>query len=133
MLGPSRPGIEVRELERAIEHAVAAPALMATVRWERDNARVPGDPPDPMDPTFLAETRAETAHGGDMGKTGVWPTAGSDAPRYALGAVIGLGGMGEVVAARDERIGRDVALKRIRAETPSPALVTRFLRTARPS
>ncbi|HTR55666.1 MAG TPA: serine/threonine-protein kinase [Kofleriaceae bacterium] len=52
-------------------------------------------------------------------------------PGYQLGALIGHGGMGEVVAAHDQRIGRDVAVKRIRAKAPSPDVVTRFLREAR--
>ena len=50
---------------------------------------------------------------------------------YALGEVIGKGGMGEVVNAHDRRIGRDVALKRLNAEAPSEADVNRFLREAR--
>ncbi len=50
---------------------------------------------------------------------------------YALGDMIGRGGMGEVVAARDLRIGRDVAIKRMRAETPSQDALDRFLREAR--
>lgn len=49
---------------------------------------------------------------------------------YQLGAVIGRGGMGEVVLARDERIGRDVAVKRMRV-APTADAVTRFLREAR--
>jgi hypothetical protein len=52
-------------------------------------------------------------------------------PGYQLGEVIGRGGMGEVVVARDQRIGREVAVKRIRSETPSSNAVTRFLREAR--
>src|SRR5690242_3082098 len=48
---------------------------------------------------------------------------------YQLGPLIGRGGMGEVVLAHDPDIGRDVALKRMKAATPE--LVERFLREAR--
>ena len=51
--------------------------------------------------------------------------------RYRTGEVIGRGGMGEVVSARDEQIGRTVAIKRMRARDTSPELVARFLREAR--
>ena len=54
-----------------------------------------------------------------------------DIPEYELLDVIGRGGMGEVVLARDRRIGRDVALKRLRTEQPTPELVERFLREAK--
>jgi hypothetical protein len=54
-----------------------------------------------------------------------------DIPEYELIDVIGRGGMGEVMLARDRRIGRDVALKRLRAEQPTPDLVERFLREAK--
>jgi serine/threonine-protein kinase len=50
---------------------------------------------------------------------------------YALGDVIGKGGMGEVVVAYDRRVGRDVAIKRMRADAPSEMDVERFLREAR--
>jgi serine/threonine-protein kinase len=50
---------------------------------------------------------------------------------YDLGAVIGRGGMGEVVLARDLRIGREVAIKRLTAEDPSDDSIARFVREAR--
>ena len=69
------------------------------------------------------------------------PTLPDDAPRdraqrpldisgYHVTEVIGHGGMGEVVLAEDERIGRPVAIKRILGE-PSPEATARFLREAR--
>ena len=56
----------------------------------------------------------------------VLPPAG-----YAYGEVIGRGGMGEVIAAHDLRIGRDVAIKRMRDGRTDQAAVSRFLREAR--
>ncbi len=53
------------------------------------------------------------------------------APGYKMGHTIGRGGMGEVMAAHDTRIGRDVALKRMRNPTPNKESVARFLREAR--
>jgi serine/threonine protein kinase len=50
---------------------------------------------------------------------------------YQLGGAIGRGGMGEVLAAFDQRIGRDVAIKRMRSPNPSEEATTRFLREAR--
>jgi serine/threonine-protein kinase len=52
-------------------------------------------------------------------------------PGYQLGELIGRGGMGEVLAAHDQRIGREVAVKRIRSVDPSADAVMRFLREAR--
>jgi hypothetical protein len=51
-------------------------------------------------------------------------------PGYEIGPVLGRGGMGEVVVARDTRIEREVALKRMRG-TASPEATQRFLREAR--
>jgi serine/threonine-protein kinase len=50
--------------------------------------------------------------------------------RYRLGRRIGKGGMGEVMAARDQQIARDVAIKRMRAANPSEKAIQRFLREA---
>jgi serine/threonine-protein kinase len=51
--------------------------------------------------------------------------------RFKLGATLGKGGMGEVVSARDDVLGRSVAIKRMRSEKPSAASLERFLREAR--
>ena len=50
---------------------------------------------------------------------------------YAFGPVIGKGGAGEVVLAHDRRVGRDVAVKRLKTPQPSEEEVTRFLREAK--
>ena len=50
---------------------------------------------------------------------------------YELGALLGRGGMGDVVLGRDKTIGRDVAIKQLRAEHPTPEAKARFLREAR--
>jgi serine/threonine-protein kinase len=71
-------------------------------------------------PTVAAESWP-TSSGGDIG---------SPLARYRLEGVIGAGGMGEVVSARDEQIGRSVAIKRMRAADAPPEAVARFMREA---
>jgi hypothetical protein len=50
--------------------------------------------------------------------------------RYKIVRRIGKGGMGEVMAACDVQIARDVAIKRMRAAHPSDKAIQRFLREA---
>jgi serine/threonine-protein kinase len=50
---------------------------------------------------------------------------------YELRDPIGEGGMGEVLAAHDPRIGREVAIKRMRDTHPSEDALARFVREAR--
>jgi len=51
--------------------------------------------------------------------------------RYELGPLIGRGGMGEVFAAYDAQIGREVAIKRLHPDKITPSSLARFLREAR--
>src|SRR3954452_16421920 len=51
--------------------------------------------------------------------------------RYELGQVLGRGGMAEVYLAHDTRLGREVAVKTLRADLArDPAFQTRFRREA---
>src|SRR5687768_3095619 len=83
------------------------------------------DPPvNPLTPTVSLEQQT-------IGTQPAERQTFRDIPEYELGDVIGAGGMGEVVLARDRRMGRDVALKRLRTDKPTPELVERFLREAK--
>jgi eukaryotic-like serine/threonine-protein kinase len=57
--------------------------------------------------------------------------AASSLMRFKLGTMLGRGGMGEVISASDDVIGRRVAVKKMRGEKPSERAVARFLREAR--
>jgi serine/threonine-protein kinase len=71
-----------------------------------------GAPPAPIAPTTIEQ---ETAPGS----------------RYTEQAVLGVGGMGKVVLARDARIGREVAVKQLRSDRElTPEERSRFLREA---
>jgi serine/threonine-protein kinase len=80
----------------------------------------------PQDATVSADTAVDTGYS-ESGRA----AATLEVPGYEVGEVIGRGGMGEVVSARDRRIGRDVAIKRLRGDARSDATIARFLREAR--
>ena len=50
---------------------------------------------------------------------------------YELGELLGRGGMGEVLLARDGVIGREIAIKRMRRVDATPEAETRFVREAK--
>ena len=83
-----------------------------------DTEALPADTAAPTGPTAHARPRPPSA-----------PL--EDGERYEIGDEIGRGGMGEILAARDTQIGRDVAIKRLRHDRMSPGSITRFLREAR--
>src|SRR5688500_7906188 len=87
-----------------------------------------GKPVDPLTPTAAATASdiPETLSTAPVGRV-----SARDIADYDLGDVIGRGGMGEVIVARDRSFGREVALKRMRADNPSPEHVERFLREAK--
>ncbi|HEX5061075.1 MAG TPA: protein kinase, partial [Kofleriaceae bacterium] len=99
----------------------------------------PGTRADPAAPTVdgtkgTVSPHAPTEARADETIVPSWGTSSSVAlpdPGYQLGDMIGHGGMGEVLVAQDQRIGREVAVKRIRSREPSPDAVARFLREAR--
>jgi eukaryotic-like serine/threonine-protein kinase len=76
-----------------------------------------GHAPTPVDPSRAPTEIAELS---------------SDASRYEMRSLLGVGGMGEVHFCRDRRIGRDVAMKVIRPEHHGDTTIRhRFLREAR--
>jgi serine/threonine-protein kinase len=86
-----------------------------------------------LDPTLAASAETDLPPTAPLpaaprnGLPGLEPITGS---RYELGELLGQGGMGEVVLAKDRQIGREVAVKRIRAKEPSSEALARFVREA---
>ncbi|HEY4239078.1 MAG TPA: serine/threonine-protein kinase [Kofleriaceae bacterium] len=87
------------------------------------------------DPDTLVGTDAGSEPGSDVGSEpgrGVGEhTRIVNLGAYVFGDVIGTGGVGEVVIVRDQRMGRDVALKRLKTTQPSDTEAARFLREAK--
>ncbi len=102
-----------------------------------DDGKAPDVPP-PRVTRLYGSVDIETAYPPTMvdaqttrAVTAATPVVGSLLERYRIGDVLGQGGMGEVLSARDEQIGRPVAIKRLRVENPSAEVMARFLREAR--
>jgi serine/threonine-protein kinase len=93
---------------------------------------VPPLPPAPSLGGTLPPTRRIGRPGDDPAAGAGGPSLGAgDASRYTVGTLLGQGGMGEVLLATDEHIGREVAIKRIRAADPTNEELSRFVREAR--
>jgi len=73
----------------------------------------------------LSETVADTSGGGSTSEA---PAGGASYDRYRIGRELARGGMGRIVAARDDKLGRDVAIKE--ALDASESVLARFRREA---
>ncbi|MBL9037274.1 MAG: serine/threonine protein kinase [Archangium sp.] len=96
-------------------------------------------PTRPSAPRSPSATQPMPATGAARGTTLPmvrWGASGAElqpneAARYETLELLGEGGMGEVVRARDNDIGREVAVKRLRADLQHPELFARFVEEVR--
>jgi eukaryotic-like serine/threonine-protein kinase len=77
-----------------------------------------------------AETTAELVPVPSSVRDRAQALPGRTGDRYLLGAPLGHGGMGEILGARDEQIGREVAIKRMKERDPTQHAMGRFFREA---
>jgi eukaryotic-like serine/threonine-protein kinase len=77
----------------------------------------------------LADTAADPTSGPETVR--VPRASGARLAAYELHDVIGRGGMGEIVAAHDHKIDREVAIKRLRDAKPDDGAIARFVREAK--
>ena len=113
----------VASLDRRRRHASSAPGPAPAP------AQAPARALAPVPPTGLAPTVDERPTIPDERPSR--PSKQLRAKRYQTGEIVGRGGMGEVVSARDRYIGREVAVKRMLAADPSERAIYRFFREAR--
>jgi len=100
---------------RQFAYHAAMPTESSATIAHAETIALPATPPVPVDVHNLEKLAA------------------SDAPRYAAGQLLGQGGMGEVRAARDIRLGREVAVKVLHSDSEGSSGHgrQRFLREAR--
>ena len=107
------------------------PRGLLTDRQDAPTGAVTRSEPPTGGPASLTggHTGGETGGlGGDTINEHVRPVA---LDGYTVGEVLGRGGMGEVLLAHDEVIGREVAVKRMRRSDPDADAEARFLREAK--
>jgi tRNA A-37 threonylcarbamoyl transferase component Bud32 len=83
--------------------------------------------PSPTSDTKPASSLAHANTAASLGGTAIHAAM----PRYQGSALLGRGGMGEVLKVTDVEIGREIAIKRVRHADADPAIMERFLREAR--